>query len=189
MLEFAIKVAKAPNCLTGENKLSKAAAFLFAFSVLHALPNFLLLSPDGLEKYQAYSDHARSLALLPVFEIYLLVSFVVHVYLAARAALLKPVGWLAVSGSVLMVFLLKHLIDFRFSGNLDSLSLPDTLGGQKIFYALGVASASLHVYKGMRPAWLFNLGFRGLEISRLLILGRLLLAVATVAYLLPLLVT
>jgi hypothetical protein len=50
-MDFARKVLNAPNCVTGDNKLSRAAAFLFAFSVLHALPNFLLLFPGGLEEY------------------------------------------------------------------------------------------------------------------------------------------
>jgi hypothetical protein len=203
MNEFALKVLNAPNFITGDNQLSRAGAFLFAFSFMHALPNLLLLPlplqsskeevssvPNaGLAAYQLYADRARHMILLPIFEIYLALSFLVHIWFAGKAALTKTPGWLQVSGLVMLAFLIKHLLDFRL-GNMDALQtlLPEVLRADKLIYGVGVGASCIHVYMSLRPAWLFNLGFRGAEIPRLLLLGRVLYVVSAAAYLIPLLV-
>lgn len=189
MLEFSSKVVQAPNFITGDNKVSRAAAFLFAFSVLHSLPNWLLLFP-GPSTYQAYAEHLRGLRLLSVFEAYLGLSFGVHAFLGARAALAKPVGALGLSGVVLLGFLVKHLTDFRF-GSLEKLgeTVSETVRSQRAIYAAGVLAVGVHTWSGLRPAWLFSLGFRGGEITRLLLLGRLLTLLSTAGYLVPLTLT
>jgi hypothetical protein len=201
MKEFAFKVLNAPNFITGDNKLSRAGAFLFAFSVMHALPNLLLLPPlhfshevrsvpnAGLAAYQHYADRARHMLLLPVFEIYLALSFLVHIWFAGKAALTKTPNWLQLSGLIMLAFLIKHLLDFRL-GNMDALQtlLPEVLRADKLIYSVGVGASCVHVYMAVRPSWLFNLGFRGAEIPRLLLMGRALSVVSAAAYLVPLFV-
>ena len=192
-MEQISRFLNAFNFVTRENKLSRAGAFLFVFSVLHALPNFVLLFPGfGLDWYQAYADHMRGMRILPLIEGYLALSFFVHIWFAARAVLAKwSLGWLSVTGGFMLIFLSKHLIDFRFAdldaNPLTSL-LPQQLKPQKIFYAMGIAAASLHVLMAIRPAWFFALDFRGTEISQLIGITRLLLLVSTILYLVPLVV-
>ena len=56
---------------------------------------------------------------LPVFEIYLAVSLIVHAFLAAKTVYTKgtsSIGWLATTGAVMLFFLITHLLDFRFAG-------------------------------------------------------------------------
>jgi len=125
-MDLVKKVANAPNWVTGDNKLSRAGAFLYVFTVLHALPNFLLLSDtaSGLQQYQGYADNARQMLLLPVFEIYLALSLLVHAFLAANKIYshgTSSVGWLATTGTVMFAFLITHLLDFRFGGTLGDL--------------------------------------------------------------------
>jgi hypothetical protein len=124
------------------------------------------------------------------FELYLAVSFSVHVWLAIKAAFAKPFGLLAFTGAVLLVFLVKHLFDFRFGGSLDRLAetLPAIVSSQRTLYVVGVLSATVHVFKGIRPAWLFSLGFRGDEITILVTVGKCLLFATTILYSIPLVV-
>ena len=192
-MDFILKVVHAPNFLTRENKLSRAGAFLFAFSVLHALPNAVLLFPgNGLQLYEDYAKQARGMWILPLFELYLLLSFIVHVLLAVRAVLnRRSLGWLSLSGMIMIIFLTKHLIDFRFAdlhANPQSTYLPQQLKPQKLFYVMGITATTVHVFGAIRPSWLFALDFRGDEISQLIGIGRFLLLVSSVLYLVPVLV-
>ena len=140
-MELLKNVANAPNWVTGDKKLSRAGAFLWVFTVLHALPNFLLLSDPavGLKEYQGYADNARAMMVLPVFEIYLAVSLLVHAFLAAKKIYTKgssSIGWLATTGAVMLFFLITHLLDFRFAGEAVLQDLGRFMPGQSGVFVL-----------------------------------------------------
>jgi succinate dehydrogenase/fumarate reductase cytochrome b subunit len=193
-MELVKKIINAPNWVSGDNKLSRAGAFLFAFTVLHALPNFLLLkgSKDGLQEYQDYADNARQMNFLPVFEVYLALSFIVHIYLAGIAVWNKgkdAIGLLFLTGCILLFFIITHLLDFRFGGNeiLENLTstMPSIVSRKKVWYIIGIVATGIHAIKAIRIAWFMSLGFRGNEIPPLLLIGKALTVIAMVAYVIP----
>ena len=172
--------------------MARAAAFVFAFAVLHSLPNALLLLPDGKQKYDDSVKDAHKLKLLPVFEVYLAASFALHGGVAMKSGWEKKQWVMLLTGCVISGFLVKHTLDFRFGKFREqrpSDHVNDVLKrrADKAVYILGIFAVALHVYKGIRPAWLFRLGFRGDAIRRLVLLGRLLTATSTALYLTPVL--
>ena len=185
MRDFALKILNAPNIVSSDNRMSRAAAFLFAFTFLHSLPNALLLL--GGTRYDESVKHAHKLKLLPLFEVYLAASFVVHGTLAMKSGVPKRRIVLLLTGSIIVGFLLKHLRDFRvgsFRKSTPSHQLDLVLSRRldKIVYIVGVLAVALHTYKGISPAWLFHLGFRGDEVWWLIRVGRIMTGISTSLY-------
>jgi hypothetical protein len=195
MLDFILKVVKSPNIFSPEERMSKAAAFIYAFTFLHSLPNALLLLENGKKKYDDSVKDAHKLKLLPVFEIYLTACYVVHSFLAFKSGITKRKTILILSGLVIGIFTLKHISDFRLGEFRSDHSTPSEeiekivrVRNEKLLYILGVLAVALHTYKGISPGWLFRLGFRGDEIRTLLIVGRVMLGISLSLYLTPLII-
>ena len=190
-----ITILKAPNFVTEENRMSRASAFLVAFAFLHSLPNALLLLPNGFDLYDSKTQDMQSMRLLPLFEVYLAFAFLVHSFLAIRSSLSKPfkfVWFLVISGALLNCFLVKHLLDFRFGGFQTSQSSPGHIVSsrlettfEKFVYLAGVVLAGSHAFSGVRPAWLFRLGFRGDQIPAFSRITQALILSSTCLYLIP----
>lgn len=108
--------------------------FLIGFLVVHLAGNLLLYA--GPEAYDEYAEALHANSLLPFAEVGLFALFLAHIVLAgylygkSRAARperyavqgtkqgkprIAPSKTMIVSGVVVLVFLVKHLIDMRFS--------------------------------------------------------------------------
>ena len=190
--EFLLKVLNAPNIVTGDNRMSRAAAFVFAFSFIHSLPNALLLLPRGAERYDNSVKDAHKLKLLPIFEVYLAISFIAHASLAVNSGIKGRRVLLLITGAIISGFLFKHIRDFRlgdFRESTPSQQLDKVLNKKpdEVLYLLGVAAVAVHTYRGVNAAWLFRLGFRGEEIPHLIFLGRCMTALSTCLYTAPIL--
>ena len=117
--------------------------YSLAFSILYSLPNLFLLSNNinnGLEDYQTYADKLGGLVVLPTFDVYLAISFIVHAYLALSSAYVKftirrSLDIMSCSGAIIkLFFVILHLLDFRFNDTLNYLKLALPLEMQRRYY-------------------------------------------------------
>ncbi|KAF4689843.1 hypothetical protein FOZ62_000440, partial [Perkinsus olseni] len=116
---FSIKNYKV---LSDKSGLERSAIFIMVFVTIHALGNInLLISDRSFEGYAYLLNHPCpwSTLFLPV-EIYLLVAGLLHVVVAtARTFKFKTMNSsvrdleMAISGGILLVFLIVHLLQFR----------------------------------------------------------------------------
>lgn len=128
---------KALSSSVGKKFVMGATGLLLSgFLVAHLLGNFLLFAGD-----EAYNEYAHALhkqeALLMVAETGLFALFIAHIYLAVqltrenmaarrvayarketkrgeRILKLSAENWMFISGSIVLGFLVLHLIDFKF---------------------------------------------------------------------------
>ena len=186
-------ILNSPNFSLSDERMSRAAAFLIGFYILHSIPNTMLLLPSGELQYDSKARSMQQIPGLALFEIYLALGFIVHASLAIKSASEKPVSVLLVSGLLVSGFTILHLLDFRL-GNFQKPSEPPHAvvesvlrnRARKAIYVLGVALACIHAYQGLRPAFLFKLGFRGERIKWLQLIGRALVVLSTANYFIPL---
>ncbi len=108
-----------------------AGLFLSVFLITHLAGNLFLFG--GEKAFNAYAGFLESNPLIPIAEVGLAVLFVVHIALALRARLInsaaRPVGYqvsatkgnrtlgsrtIAISGIVILLFLVVHLTSMRF---------------------------------------------------------------------------
>ena len=108
-------ILHAPNLATQPERMSRAAALLIGFYILHSIPNVFLLLSDGEEQYDSKAKDIHKIPGLILFELYFTVGFAVHASLAVKTALNKPVSTLLLTGIPLGAFIALHLADFRLS--------------------------------------------------------------------------
>jgi succinate dehydrogenase / fumarate reductase cytochrome b subunit len=165
--------------------MSCTGLLLIGFLVVHLLGNLQLFADDSGEHFNAYADKLKSFgALLYVAEFGLLALFAAHVFLglrvtfenrAARAqryALDRDRGarsfasaTMIVTGLVVLVFVIVHLLDFRLRE-----VAPDGLAAMVVrrlsepagalIYIVGVAALGIHLSHAFRSA-LQTLGLNG----------------------------
>ena len=104
--------------------LHRSAVFLIVFLVFHLCGNLTALF--GRDAYNSYGHHPNTMPFIRAIECYLAVGFVVHLVSAShftynkRKAIGKAptsTGLLALTGTVLIVFIALHLKAFRFSSS------------------------------------------------------------------------
>lgn len=190
---------------------------LCGFLVAHLAGNLLLWVPDG---GQSYNDYAHTLhkneALLMVAETGLFALFLAHIFIAVqtvrenlaarkvgyamrqskqegRIAMdgWRPDTWMAVSGAVILGFIILHLIDFKFECREPSLY---EVGGvavepavkaanllktpiTRIGYGIGFLFLSFHLAHGFQSAFQ-TLGVNHPKYTPLIKLASLLFAIA-----------
>jgi succinate dehydrogenase / fumarate reductase cytochrome b subunit len=113
--------------------MSLTGLFLVSFLIVHLSGNFLLFRNDGGEAFNLYSHFMSTNALIRVLEIGLVAGFLIHigtaVVLTKRNAAARPVAYsvsasapkvtwfsknMGLSGSIVLVFLIIHLLNFYF---------------------------------------------------------------------------
>ena len=185
-----ILILNSINFVSGDNRLSRAGAFLVLFTFIHSLPNIFLL----FDKH-SYNQKARNMQSLPgliLVECYLFAAIVLHAILAVKSAQQKPISIVAVSGSLLGAFIVKHLLDFRFGG-FQQLEVPsDALilfsnPMQRYLYLLGVFTAGIHVWKAAGPGFFYRLGLRQRSVSIARLVVQLMVLISTASYIIPIL--
>jgi hypothetical protein len=132
----------------------------------------------------------RDMPGITVFELYLLASLLVHIISGLKNSNRKD-KTLLITGCLLLLMLIKHLLDFRLSKDArESSSLFDKvfnkLQKSPIWYFLLVLTFSVHSYKGTSKAFLFKLGFSPAEIPQVLTISRVVWTMSTILYLVPL---
>ena len=162
----------------------------------HALPNVLLLFNNGKKQYKDYGNKVRNLDILPVFHVLLCTCFIVHIGLAFKAFLNKyshgvmSLSILQITGGIILMFLISHLIDFRFN-DLENIPLDKMLTDvlkqnlKKIWYMVGIVATGLHAFKGVSILWLSRLDFNAREAQLLIPIGRVLVILSTCLYIIP----
>jgi succinate dehydrogenase / fumarate reductase cytochrome b subunit len=150
---------------------------LVGFLTTHLLGNLLLFAGDEGEAFNAYAAAISNNPLLPVAELLLATLFLAHLALGVRVSMENRAsrelryqrlanhggrttgsGTMLISGIVVLLFLIIHLIDFRLdpSTHQDMASaVTSKLGGAKgaFTYGVGVAALGLHLSHAIGSAF------------------------------------
>ena len=113
--------------------MSLTGLFLVSFLLVHLSGNFLLFKGDEGSAFNLYSEFMSTNGLIRVLEIGLLAGFLIHIYsaliLTQKNKAARPVGYamegknpkvtwfsknMGLSGSIVLVFLIIHLLNFYF---------------------------------------------------------------------------
>ncbi len=156
--------------------------FLISFLLVHLAGNLQLLNSDvaaAKEAFNKYSDFMSTNPVIRILEIGLVLGFVLHIfygmklYFANKAA--RPVEYatrdananskwtsrsMFLSGSIILVFLIIHLLNFfvkaRFEGEHDMYTLvveAFKLPYYSIFYVVAMILLGLHLNHGFQSAF------------------------------------
>lgn len=119
--------------ITKKLAVGALAAFLLIFLPFHMGMNFCILRQDGGEWYRNVCHFMGTNWIVKVFEVILLLCIVLHIVitlaLAIENKMARPVGyavaqkskthtgskWMAITGGIILVFLVIHFIDFYFA--------------------------------------------------------------------------
>ena len=149
---------------------------LYGFLVGHLLGNLLLLKDDGGRSFNAYSDFLINHPLLIPAEIFLVVVFALHLFLAISVTRdnrrARPVGYqttqsvggrsfashtMIYSGVVILVFLVLHLKTFKYgdkpSGLYDQVLATFQQTGYLIWYAVAMLVLGFHLWHAFHSAF------------------------------------
>lgn len=113
--------------------MSLTGLFLVSFLLVHLSGNFLLYRSDNGEAFNLYSHFMSTNGAIRVLEIGLLAGFLIHIFtaliLTQRNKAARPIGYavsasnakvtwfsrnMGLSGSIVLVFLIIHLLNFYF---------------------------------------------------------------------------
>lgn len=182
--------------------MSLSGAALILFLIGHVAGNLTLFVGTDGSTFDSYADTLRSNPALPLIEIGLTLLFVTHIVLGLRTALenreARPERYKAlnshgnrkpasvsmiISGVIVLVFLIVHLIDFRFAEEdprgfsymvVERLSTPVGAG----IYFLGVGALGFHLLHAFQslfqslgmhhPRWKPLINTAGLGLASLL---------------------
>ena len=191
-------------------RISKSSAVLVGFFIFHSIPNALLLTKKGRRKYSTYGNYHSTSGTTKLIEMFLLAAALTHAVLGTKKAISRirnpqephphsRSGGMMLTGLFILVFMAMHLNDFRLNPNEDEIHLDaqvlETVDKRharlkNTLYWLFVLSVAVHVWRGISPAWLYRLGFRGKgEITALYFLSRFLVVCGSGLYTIPLLMS
>ena len=149
---------------------------LYGFLVGHLAGNLLLLKDDGGRSFNAYSDFLINHPLLIPAEIFLVVVFALHLFLAISVTRdnrrARTVGYqttqsvggrsfashtMIYSGVVILVFLVLHLKTFKYgdkpSGLYDLVLATFQQTGYLIWYAVAMLVLGFHLWHAFHSAF------------------------------------
>ena len=149
---------------------------LYGFLVGHLSGNLLLLKDDGGRAFNAYSEFLINHPLLIPAEIFLVVVFAVHLFLAISVTRdnrrARPVGYqtaqsvggrsfasrtMIYSGFVILVFLVFHLKTFKYgdkpSGLYDLVLATFQQTGYMAWYAVAMLVLGFHLWHAFQSAF------------------------------------
>jgi succinate dehydrogenase / fumarate reductase cytochrome b subunit len=157
--------------------MSLTGAALIGFVLVHLLGNLTLYADKDGAAFNAYAHLLEANPLLPLAEIGLAALFVIHIGLGIRTALdnreARPVRYkdleshgnrtlasttMIVTGLLVLVFLIVHLLDFRFAErHPDGLAymLVQRLAGPlgAVVYVVGVVALGVHLWHAFQSAF------------------------------------
>jgi succinate dehydrogenase / fumarate reductase cytochrome b subunit len=170
--------------------MSLTGLFLISFLLVHLSGNFLLFKGDEGAAFNLYSHFMSTNPLIRVLEIGLVLGFVIHIYSAlvltrknqaarpqgyAYTASNPKVSWfsrnMGLSGSIVLVFLIVHLLNFYFPFHYGFDKMVDIEGKQykhmyllvstvfhdewwySILYILAMILLSFHLQHGFSSAF------------------------------------
>ena len=149
---------------------------LYGFLVGHLLGNLLLLKGDGGQAFNAYAEFLINHPLIIPAELFLVVVFLLHVYLAFNVTRenrrARPVGYqttqsvggrsfasytMIYSGVIVLVFLVLHLKTFKYGdkagGTLyDLVSSTFQQTGYMVWYAIAMVVLGFHLWHAFQSA-------------------------------------
>ena len=149
---------------------------LYGFLVGHLLGNLLLLKGDGGQAFNAYAEFLINHPLIIPAELFLVVVFLLHIYLAIRVTRenrrARPVGYqttqsvggrsfasytMIYSGVIVLVFLVLHLKTFKYGdkagGTLyDLVSSTFQHTGYMVWYAIAMVVLGFHLWHAFQSA-------------------------------------
>lgn len=157
--------------------MSLTGAALMVFVLAHLLGNLTLFADSSGAAFDRYAHALESNPLLPLAEVGLAVLFVVHIALGIRLALdnreARPARYkelsahgerslasltMPVTGVLVLIFLVVHLIDFRLATRD-----PDGLAGMVVarlrtplaalVYVVGVVALGVHLWHAFQSAF------------------------------------
>lgn len=149
---------------------------LYGFLVGHLTGNLLLLKDDGGRSFNAYSDFLINHPLLIPAEIFLVIVFALHLFLAISVTRdnrrARTVGYqttqsvggrsfashtMIYSGVVILVFLVLHLKTFKYgdkpSGLYDLVLATFQQTGYLIWYAVAMVVLGFHLWHAFHSAF------------------------------------
>ncbi|MES2387576.1 MAG: succinate dehydrogenase cytochrome b subunit [Bacteroidota bacterium] len=150
--------------------MSLTGLFLVSFLLVHMGGNVQLFYNDGGDAFNTYSKFMSTSPIIRVLEIVLLAGFVTHIWtsviLTRRNANARPVSYaytqpspgvtwfsknMGLSGSIVLVFLIIHLLNFWFPYHYGSMPTKTDAHGEQIkdMYAL--------VEKVFRQEWWYSI--------------------------------
>ncbi len=156
--------------------------FLISFLIVHLAGNLQLLNPDteaARTAFNKYSEFMSSNPLIRILEIGLVLGFVFHMFTGTKLWLqnksARPVSYgtrnananskwtsrsMMLSGSIIVTFLIIHLINFfakaRFGGEHDMFKLVSETFKDPVysaFYVLAMILLGLHLNHGFQSAF------------------------------------
>ena len=162
---------------------------LYGFLVGHLTGNLLLLKDDGGRSFNAYSDFLINHPLLIPAELFLVIVFALHLFLAISVTRdnrrARTVGYqttqsvggrsfashtMIYSGVVILVFLVLHLKTFKYgdkpSGLYDLVLATFQQTGYLIWYAVAMLVLGFHLWHAFHSAFQ-TLGIRSDKIKSL----------------------
>ena len=149
----------------------------YGFLLGHLTGNLLLLKNDGGQAFDAYADFLINQPLLIPAEIFLVATFLLHIYLAISVTIenrrARPVGYqvsrrsggrnlassnMIYSGIVTLVFLVLHLITFKYGERIDGSLyklVEDTFRqtGYMVWYVLAMLVLGFHLWHAFQSAF------------------------------------
>ena len=148
---------------------------LYGFLIGHLLGNLLLLKGDGGQTFNAYSEYLINHPLLIPAELFLVIVFLLHIYLAISVTRdnhrARPTGYqttrsaggrsfashtMIYSGAVILIFLVLHLKTFKYSEKTGTLyelvSSTFQQTGYTLWYLIAMIILGAHLWHAFQSA-------------------------------------
>ena len=149
----------------------------YGFLVGHLLGNLLLLKDDGGETFDAYAAFLTNHPLLIPAELFLMLTFFTHVYLAIRLSIenrrARPTRYqmtrssggrnlasssMAYTGTFTLIFIIFHLLTFKYGERIDGslYKLVDATfrqTGYMVWYVIAMVILGFHLFHAFQSAF------------------------------------
>ena len=149
----------------------------YGFLVGHLLGNLLLLKDDGGATFDAYATFLINHPLLIPAELFLILTFFTHVYMAVKLSVenrrARPTQYqmtkssggrnfasstMAYTGSFTLIFIILHLVTFKYGERIDGslyMLVENTFQqtGYVVWYVLAMAILGFHLFHAFQSAF------------------------------------
>ena len=149
----------------------------YGFLVGHLLGNLLLLRGDGGETFDAYASFLINHPLLIPAELFLIVTFFTHIYMAVTLTIenrrARPTAYqvvrssggrnlssssMAITGTFTLIFIIFHLITFKYGERVDGslYKLVETTfqqTGYMVWYVVAMIILGFHLFHAFQSAF------------------------------------
>ena len=165
---MVVSVLKTTFAKTAGGMLHRSGLFMICFLFVHMFANLTVFFGENV--FNGYANKYSKNFGVKILEYYLLITACAHVLTAsyftfnkARYISKKPIknGKLAITGTILSVFLVLHLKTFRFTRGFSGGSHNDLYqlqkeifrdGKQVLFYLAAIGSVGIHLWYGWTKA-------------------------------------